>query len=206
MITLLYAIRGVKEIMFDLMNPWKTQIAVGNIAQQFNLDSLLEEISQNFNFENLKSDLDDFNIFNQIQLPILKKFKEEIVQESFIKYFKDVWGHDLNTEEYLIKGWLSYPKSGYKMKNHNHSNAHLSSSYYLSIDSENLGGDIHFYDPRVNFNRGFGQFEFHKDFLPVSFKPNDGDFFVFPSSLHHSVDKYAGQMRLALICDLFVSD
>ncbi len=193
--------------MYKLINPWKTEIAIGNFKDQFDLDALTLEIINNFNFESLDSDINDFNIFEQENLPIVSKFKHEIVEENFKRYFKDVWDYEFwKKHNFNIKGWLSYPRHGYSIGTHNHPNAQLGSSYYIQINSPDEGGDIHFYDPRTNFNRGLPTMENSRPFSPQSFKPQTGDFYVFPAALYHSVDHYFGNMRISLICDLFIED
>lgn len=186
-----------------MYNLWPTNVLVGTIDNKNLVDSISQHILKNYNLENLKiSDLSDKNIFEEDRFFDL--FKKKIVEPSFDQWFQkslNISFYDFETNS--MKAWFGGSQINYNMVNHNHSNACLSAVFYLLIEG-NKNGDVVFFDPRTNANRGYSKKCWSKLFEPFVLKPESYTFTVFPSFLYHQVTPFNGNIRLAIPVDLYL--
>ena len=184
---------------------WATSIYHDNFLMDYDPAQLINQFLSLLNFKNLGSDKTDLNLFENKELTELNKFKDLVILPRMKEYFKDVWNYEFwEKHDYNLKSWFVPPVKDYQMQLHNHSHGHLSSCFYLSVDEGASGGEIRFFDPRGNFNRGYSFVKEH--FAPKVIQPSLGDFIIFPSSLFHDVSYHKGENRIVLIVDLYIDD
>jgi uncharacterized protein YvpB len=184
-------------------NLWPTNILIGNIKNVDLVDSISQHILQNYNLENMEiSDLSDRNIFKEDSY--FDDFKKNVVEPCFDDWIKQILKSSLyDFKNFHLKAWFSGSQIGYNMVNHNHANASLSAVFYLIIEG-NKNGDVFFFDPRTNANRGYKEEPWDKLFQPFIFEPKSYSFVVFPSFLYHQVTPFNGNIRLAIPVDLYL--
>ena len=187
-------------MMHDL---WPTNVLTGEIENKNLVDSISQHILQNYNLENMGiSDLSNRNIFEEDNF--FDDFKKEIVIPCFEKWLKNVLNISLKDfKTNSMKAWFSGSQIGYNMVNHNHSNACLSAVFYFLIEG-NKNGDVFFFDPRTNANRGYENAVWSDLFKPFVLTPKSYSFVVFPSFLYHQVTPFNGNIRLAIPVDLYL--
>lgn len=184
-------------------NLWPTNVLVDDIEKIPLIDTLCQHILQNYDLNNFEiSDLSDKNIFEEDSF--FYEFKKEIVEPSFDEWLKNI----LKTSIYdfknrSLKAWFAGSQIGYNMVTHNHSSASLSAVFYLLIEG-NKNGDVFFFDPRTNANRGYKDEKWNKLFQSFVFTPKSYSFMVFPSFLYHQVTPFNGNIRLAIPVDLYL--
>jgi len=119
--------------------------------------------------------------------PQLQRFKQEVVLPTFERYLQH-WGASLaDFEGKKVQGWVTGMRSGYFVPRHNHSNAVLSSVFYLLIDDsigEDGNGDLVLSDPRGNANRGLPP-QLQSPFADLAYTPKSGEAVVFPGFVYH---------------------
>lgn len=176
---------------------WPTAIGQVNFEQP----GLLEYLLTTYDLKNMNDR--DTNILDSSS-DIIKSFRD-----SIYTYLSDyiLTTSNVNSKKYNIrlKGWVTGNTRGYSMIEHNHSGAQFSMVYYPLCETENVGGEIHFTDPRTNANRGFPP-EFHPLYTPIQIQPKSGDLIIFPSFLYHYVSAYHQQNRIAIPIDIFLED
>lgn len=184
-------------------NLWPTNVLTGDIKNIKLIDNLSQHILQNYDLNNLKvSDLSDRNIF--LEDDYFNDFKENIVQPCFDDWLKEILKVSLyDFKTFFLKAWFAGSQVGYNMVNHNHSNASLSAVFYLIIEG-NKNGDVYFFDPRTNANRGYKDDLWNNLFYPFVLKPKSYSFVIFPSFLYHQVTPFNGNIRLAIPVDLYL--
>ena len=136
------------------------------------------------------------------------------VKEHCKIYLHEAYGVDTNKIDLFVsKSWPVVCKDGGAVANHNHVNSHLSIVYYLQYDSNGEGGDLKIHMPWGN----------PLGYLPISAYVNDDDrsdaaqesidyepienrLLIFPSSLHHEVEPYKGEVpRYSVTYDILIT-
>lgn len=191
----------------NFLSKWETQLAHGSFTDTFDQEELLNEILQSQSIEASKNEiLGDRNLFDYEDLYQLKLFRDKVVLPYLNEYATRVWKYPFwQNNKFELKAWLTSAKEGYFQTLHSHKDAHLGACFYLMV-SDDLGGEIKFYDPRFNFNRGYGFLGETEAFKPQTFTPKTGDYIIFPSSLFHEVNYFKGALRVALIVDLYITE
>ena len=131
--------------------------------------------------------------------------EKEKLFEILVKYFdvyKDFyyeWYRKKLSSVEISDSWVNYMKKGDYNPPHIHLNCDLSSVLYLKVPSElkkendNYAGSIE--------NGGPGSISFyHGEYRPlcidqVKFFPEEGEFFIFPSFLRHSVSPFKSDVE-----------
>lgn len=184
---------------------WETTVYHTKFTDLKLRDELTEDILNNIDlYSNNSVEMQDNSIFN-IKRKIINRFKKELVLPVFHEYLK-ILEVDVSNYEIFVKGWLTDQKTRYSLNYHNHKGASISAVFYPFIGEKNnsSGGEIVFYDPRSNANRGYVN-NFSKLFEPKVFFPSTGDILIFPSFLYHNVNTYFSTMRLAIAVDYFTN-
>ena len=125
----------------------------------------------------------------------------QFIIKSVNEYLKSL---NLNTDNFYLviaKSWMSFVNENNGVPSHNHSDHHLSFTYYMEVPEDSCDV-ICFYDDRRNTNEPFyGAFNPNIGSPPNSFGENmynslnytlkikEGQLCVFPSKLDHSVPK-----------------
>ena len=177
---------------------WSTPIAFG----QFDSLELAHYILMNYNVDNIKGEVEGYNIFEDNN-SYISHFKK-VVYNTFDEYLQNTVGRqisDWNSHE--MKGWITGHGEEYSMTIHNHSGAHLSGVFYVMAEDQKSGGDIVFSDPRSNSNRGYDEW-FDCMFEKYRHVPKTGDYVIFPSFTYHHVNPYYSKLRIAVPVDLYL--
>jgi len=180
-----------------------TKLYLGKMPNQDLQALVINEVLTNDELLNTSS-LDNYGtLFKQDNL-VLEQFRTEIVIPAIDKYLQDSIGKGLTDfPGYKLGSWVTGRGNNYTMIRHNHQGSYLSSVFYLLAETQDLGGEIVFHDPRSNANRGYTQ-EFDSWFNNVPHAPATGEYVVFPSFLYHYVNTYRGSNRIAIVVDLFL--
>ena len=181
---------------------WPTNILSGEISNKELTDRVVEHLLINYDLEHPPGDINQQNLFKD---SFFDEFKHEVIIPAF-----NIWlGQCLNSSveelnpNYSMRAWITGVYNGYNIITHNHSGAHLSAVFYLLNDSPEAGGEIIFFDPRGNANRGY-KAAWTNYFAPVTMQVPSYTFAVFPSFLYHQTTPFGGKMRLAMPVDLFL--
>jgi hypothetical protein len=189
-----------------IQNLWPTPFLKTNFPEKINNDLSNHLFLKYDFFNNVGPDAiatESRNIFDD-KSKIIKIFKDQIVIPLFDTFLKESLNKDLSFwKGYALKGWLTGSGKNYSSEFHNHRGSSLSAIFYLLCDDVDVGGNIHFTDPRQNSNRGYDM-NFISWFENYTFVPKSGDAVVFPSFLYHYVSTYKGNIRLVLPVDLFL--
>lgn len=184
-------------------NLWPTNVLTGEIENVIFTDKLSQHILENYKLENSDiSDLSDRNILEEDLF--FGDFTKNIVEPAFDKWLKEILKTSIyDFESRSLKAWFAGSQIGYNMVTHNHSSASLSAVFYLLVEG-NKNGDVFFFDPRPNANRGYKDEKWNKLFQSFVFTPKSYSFVVFPSFLYHQVTPFNGNIRLAIPVDLYL--
>lgn len=181
---------------------WPSKILSGSIRQKDLVDQVVNHLLTNYDLERPPGDINDQNIFKD---PFFEKFKKEVVIPAFDHWLRDSMNTSISSmnKDYSMRAWITGVYNGYNIITHNHSGAHLSAVFYLFNDAPQSGGEIIFFDPRANANRGYKS-EWNSYFSPFTMKVPSYTFAVFPSFIYHQTTPFGGNMRLAMPVDLFI--
>jgi len=182
-----------------------TQVYLGQILDQDLQALVINELLTDSKLLNT-SNLDDNDVLFSVDNEILNRFKDTVVMPSLDSYIQATTGFALKDfNQHKVKAWVTGRGNNYTMIRHNHQGSYLSSVFYLLAETQDLGGEIVFHDPRSNANRGYtGKFNNWFDNIPH--RPETGEYVVFPSFLYHYVNTYRGSNRIAIVVDLFLYD
>lgn len=182
----------------EFTNNWSTVIGQG----KFDSLELTQYILMNYDVDNIKGDVEGYNIFED-ESSYITHFKK-IVYGKFDEYLKETIGRKISDWKYHeMKGWITGHGNDYSMTIHNHSGAHLSGVFYAMAEDQKSGGDIVFTDPRSNANRGYDDW-FDPMFNRIHHTPKTGDFMIFPSFTYHHVNPYYSKLRICIPVDLYL--
>ncbi len=186
---------------YGINNLWPTPVYLGRMSDLELNDQMATEILIS---NSILGTTDTENIFDTDN-EVINNFKNRIVIPAFEEYFKQVLNIDLkNYYDLEMKSWVTGNFSGYFMKLHNHHTSEFSAVFYVSNEDQTAGGEIAFIDPRSNANRGYELRIRDKLFADEVYRPQTGDFIIFPSFLYHHVLPYLGKLRIAVPVDIFL--
>lgn len=181
---------------------WPSRILTGEIEDRQLVDQLVAHILTNYNLSSSSANVNTENLFSD---PFFDEFKNKIVIPAFDYWLKNCLGisyNDVQTEIFM-RAWITGAHNGYSIMSHNHSGAHLSAVFYLLNDAPEAGGEIVFFDPRGNANRGYKP-HWNHFFAPERMTAPAYTFAVFPSFIYHQTTPFNGNIRLAVPVDLFI--
>lgn len=145
------------------------------------------------------------NSTNLLDYEELNKLRSEI-QTRLEKIFYEIYCFKDNQKIYITTSWANVHKKNDYAQQHRHANSFLSGILFCKIPEKS--GNINFFNPYANFGSAL---EFNiKNKNPfnsnsISFVPEEGALYIFPSSLQHSVDRSeSDQDRLTLAFNTFV--
>ncbi len=181
---------------------WPSQILVGEVSNTSLVDNVANYILSKYDLTQPSSEINRQDLFKD---PFFNEFKQEVVVPAFNMWLQQCLGKTINEidTETFMRAWITGAHNGYNIMSHNHSGAHLSAVFYLFNDSPETGGNIVFFDPRSNANRGYKPHWSHL-FEPVTLKTTTYTFAVFPSFIYHPTTPFKGNIRLAMPVDLFI--
>lgn len=191
-----------KKLTQGLSHLWTTPVYYGQIEDQEILNAASQYILEHYNLLKPPSELEDeTNILDSS--PIMKDFKNQIVESCFEKYLNLSFNISLSQfEDYSYKSWITGSKKGYSINLHNHSGSQFAAVFYFLCE-DNQGGILTMADPRTNANRAY-DIPFKQEFSNVEINPTSGSYVIMPSYVYHYTDMFQGSMRLAMPVDLFL--
>ncbi len=180
----------------ELLQPWRTQIAKINVADQVDLEAIVQELlsiprDQNHDLT-ISGDLDQELVAN------ILKLHEEIVVPKAYWYMSEVL--DYPVTHMSRKTWGVVLADGLELVPHYHAGSLLTTVFY-PIDSE---AHLTLFDPRGNACRGYPVEIRDKHFKNCNLVPRAGDLYVFPSYIHHYVTPTHNALRLSIATDFFL--
>jgi uncharacterized protein (TIGR02466 family) len=157
---------------------------------EYGLDRSFTEEELSY-IENADKEVNLYNS-NSIETKILEQPRIKninlFVQEKLEEYFRNVYQPNSSVELYITQSWINYSSVGQSHHKHSHPNSIVSGVLYILADKD--VDEIVFYrdDPSIVFHIPTDNFNVWNSGywkVPVS----SGRLLLFPSTLHHSVDK-----------------
>lgn len=171
------------------------------------LDSL--EVVKNVDYEIIMPSADGFISKNRyiLDIPELSTLKEQILLH--INYFTaEILKIDVGRIQfYITNSWAMQHVNSHQAGRHFHSNSLFSGVYYIQCDDDS--GQLFFHskepDP-FSSTIGLDRAEWNILNSPrYSFTPEQGDLFIFPSALEHSVGQHNSSVqRYCIAFNVFV--
>lgn len=135
---------------------------------------------------------DDKSFFRDVDAPVIKRF-EDFCRSEILTYAREDMAYDM--EDIIIVGsWVNvYGASGQDL--HSHANSFFSANYFLNYDESQGHKPLVIWSPYKTMNPSRPYIAHdrlktsikadHYDFIAL--RANEGDLFIFPSQLTHSV-------------------
>ena len=131
----------------------------------------------------------------------LKNLKEDL-RKKVVDYFDKIICTDNLITPYITQSWINYTETNQFHHRHSHPNSYVSGVFY--IDAKKEVDQIKFYKPgQKTFDLSVVQFT---NFNSASwgYSVQTGDVVLFPSSLHHGVNRKKGpDTRISLSFNVF---
>jgi uncharacterized protein (TIGR02466 family) len=141
--------------------------------------------------------------------------KDEVVKtlDPYLKEYKNIFDHWYNSSLKsitIIASWVNFMKPGEFNPPHIHGNCDLSCVMYLNIPKKLKEENKKYLGTIKNGGPGsiaFSYGEANNYILnAVNIFPNEGDFFIFPSSLKHFVYPFKSKVeRISVSCNFKIS-
>ena len=182
-------------------------VPIFNDKLDLDFDNILN-LSKSFPYDHIV--LEDYFITSNtkiLDLEVLSKLKEQILKKVNL-FLYDNLKVNKEIEFYITTSWLvKFPKNGFAQK-HIHSNSIFSGVVYLNTPTK--GGEICFHKDNRYHNISYPTLELVYDSWNINnsdfwkFTPSQGDIFLFPSNLTHSVEKnLSDNERISLAFNVF---
>lgn len=143
-----------------------------------------------------QSSMDSY-VLNQPELADLKGF----IEKSIDQFFQVIWSPATDVSLRITQSWLNLTRLGQAHHLHYHPNSFVSGVLYIKADEEK--DQIKFHSHAYNFlsfgAKEFNQFNSTHWWLPAK----TGSLILFPSYLHHEVDKVSSDERISLSFNTF---
>ena len=138
---------------------------------------------------------EDKTFFVDDQTPIVQDV-HEFCKKEFLKFAREDSAFDME-EMYIVGSWINIYGENSGQNVHSHTNSFFSGNYYLNYDPSAGHKPLVLWNPylMMSSSRPFMSQDriqenvasAHFDFLEI--KVNEGDLFLFPSQLSHSVEQ-----------------
>ena len=131
----------------------------------------------------------------------LKNLKEDL-QKRVVDYFDKVICTTNSITPYITQSWINYTETNQFHHSHFHSNSYVSGVFYIAAKKE-VDQIIFYRHDQKTFELSVARYN---DFNSASWwcSVQTGDVVLFPSSLHHGVEKKKGpDTRISLSFNVF---
>jgi len=179
-----------------LIEPWRTRIAVTNLADKCDLQAIGDEILA---LHCMSPEGDDKPYpATREEFPELIGVRDTWITPIVVDFIKQEFGYDYqNVKVESFGRWLAEGKS---LGAHLHGSSAITTILY----PDDYESEIVLYDPRGNACRGYPRSVRDSYFGDFKYSPAAGDLVVLPSYLQHYVPPVKDEMRLTLVNDYYI--
>jgi len=137
-----------------------------------------------------------------LEYKTLKNLKKDL-HTKVMDYFNEVVCTSNSIIPSITQSWINYTETNQFHHRHSHFNSYVSGVFY--IDTQKEVDSITFYKPNANETIRLNVTKYNPFNSPTcSFTVQTGDVILFPSFLHHGVDKKKGtNTRISLSFNVF---
>ena len=180
-----------------ISNFWPTKILHNNIKDNVAVEQAFNYILSTFPHNKMPSNKSGINLASKEYVCSETKPIIDFIEEQIKTYLENIWQF---TGTFSFK---VHATDHNQITVHNHSGSHLSGVFYLSVPQ----GDLLFYDPRYNANRGYPVSVRDKEFGHKTLELVEGDCVIFPSFLwHESTPNKSNLPRIIMPFDVWMRD
>jgi len=138
---------------------------------------------------------------------MLKNLKEDL-NKKVIDYFNKIVSTSNSVNPYITQSWFNYTENNQFHHNHSHPNSYISGVFY--VDAQKEIDTITFHKPGHHGDASYTDLKLEVDKYNIfnttawQFPIETGNVVLFPSFLHHGVDKKKGtNTRISLSFNSF---
>jgi hypothetical protein len=179
------------------LQPWITEIAHFNVADQFDMDLFANEV---FTLYSMTGGEDDSQVKVLAEhYPVIIEMRDKIITPAVMEFSKHSFNYEM--DEFYVETNGKWIPPGEGLFPHLHPGSVISAICYPS-DSENA---LNMFDPRCNAARGYPKPMRNHHFANLRISPKKGDIYIFPSYINHSVSHVTEDIRLSLLHEYYVT-
>lgn len=183
--------------MMEAFSLWATPVVRINLKDQFDMKAYADEI---FAMYSMTGGEDSIQARITADLfPITFTMRDEVITPAVKEYARDHF--DYCMDEFYVDTNGKWIPDGEGLYPHYHPGSVFSAICY-PVDSNNA---MTMFDPRGNARRGYPKkVRNGPHFGNFNISPREGDVFIFPSYVQHSVSHVTEDMRLSLLHEYHV--
>lgn len=181
----------------DYFQPWKIVVGKINVKDQVDIQMLREDI---FNLSVMTDNEDENQSFvSPDYIPTIFQLRDEIIIPAVKQFSLEQF--DFEMVDFEVDTNAKWIREGEGLFPHYHPGSYLSAIIYPNDSKSGLN----FFDPRGNACRGYPRSMRTREFGTRSISPREGDVYIFPSYLQHSVSYVQEEVRLSLLHEFYVN-
>ena len=119
-----------------------------------------------------------------------------IITEKVKTFFYEICGMSDIVEPELVNSWVNLHQKGDWAQTHNHYNSIITGVLYLDVNENsgdfNVYRESHFFGPQLYFEK---REENRMNAEKVSFRPKNGDLYLFPAHIKHDVSSNNSDLK-----------
>jgi len=179
----------------ETISLWATPLAKINVADQFDMAAYADEVFTLFSMTNGEDDRQ--RCIDEELFPIILTMRDEVITPAVQAYCQEHFGEAMFPFYVETNGkWI---ENGEGLYPHLHPGSIVSAICYPG-DSTNA---LTMFDPRMNAMRGYPKRMRNHHFPNFKISPKQGDVWIFPSYVQHSVSHVTEDMRLSLLHEYY---
>lgn len=180
----------------EYIRPWEIVIAKFNVKDCIDIKQLQDEV---LNLSVMTDNEDENQSFvNADFVPGIIRLRDEVIVPRVQQYMREVFDYAL--EKFDVDTNAKWIKEGEGLFPHYHPGSVMSAIVYPTDSKSGLN----FHDPRGNACRGYPRSMRSKAFGVRSIDPQEGDVYIFPSYLQHSVSYVKEEVRLSMLHEFYI--
>lgn len=181
----------------ELIELWKTPIVKLNIADQFDMAGYADEVFSLFAMTGGEDDRQ--RCIDKEVFPIILTMRDEVITPAMKQFCRDHF--EYSVERFYVDTNGKWIEPGQGLFPHLHPGSVVSAICYPT-DSTNA---MTMFDPKSNACRGYPKpMRNSPVFKNFSISPKQGDIYIFPSYVQHSVSHVTEDMRLSLLHEYYI--